>query len=1651
MSENKKKRTKKAQVMIPVIRITNPFNPREFVNEQIAWNGTKSLLDYFPAPSVEVIISINGKIVPREEYASTYLGRTDNIVVCPIPTGGDSGKGVLRVVAMIAISVYAPQLAGSMYSAMGGTYVAASASMTLGMLSAGVVVAGSLLVSSIFAAPQPTSNTSSSANTSSYGIDGAKNTSLESIPVPVCYGKFRMGGNILGLHVDNDADDNQILYILLSAGEGKVVSLSDVEINDTPVSDFKDVEVQTRLGLASQLPIPWFNDTIVAINKGQKLTQDWFYSTTTTAVDKMRLDFVAPNGLCSFDSATGGALPYSVDLEMQYRVDGSESAWLPMPSETEVSKWVAVSKTEVEDASGVPTYDMFHQPIYPTKTVWKTVRGDLLSGFAPEVEVTDPAALEYLKTAPLTLTTDENGQPVATSRYPVYIQTTRMTSSKRSAVRKSFSTSKLEPHKYEVRVRRTSKDSMETAVLDDIYFSDLNEIVLDTLSYSNTALVGLRVRLTDQLSGLPKVTYINGGRILNVYGKPTENQAEQWFEDASTNPAWIVWDILTNRRFGGAMPSSRIDFIAFRDWAKYCEDTGLEWNGVIDTEMNVWDAMQLVLRVGHAQLVNVGTRWTVVVERATDPVMMFSVANMVDGSYKETWLGTADRANEIDVTFFDKDDSYKQRTVKIYDPVSLRSGAKQRSSAITLFGVTDYETAYKEAQFQLNLNRYILKTVNFSAPMEAVACSVGDLVYVQHDMTEWAVAGRFERGSTTSVMKLDRDVSMEAGKQYKILITHDSVQRGTGGIYNVIGTSLFLTGYSGTSKAKRINVNGRDLRVAGTFNQGSGYGVVVDSAEGISPGDTYALWDTDVIEEYNVVNHPGKSSSLTLQSPASFEPLQYGNWMFGEAEKVKNLFRIKSVSGGHDYTRDITAIEYRPEVYDFTRYGENTPVIPPKEGVIGPVRSLQTYEETYVSGSNIVSKVVASWRAPITGMYAGADVYVKKNDGAMTKVSDSKVMTSTIIDAAKGDVVVVRVVAYDIFGKRSLYELAPEVKYTVIGEISGIDVGGVTGAGFTWSGRDCKINWRYNSVTHAYEFGSEPVGADAGSLDPHFKDYEVRIYSGDHLTLRRTEYTTDNSYVYIYDKNFADGLSRRLVFEVRMRDTFNNLGSPATLEAYNPPPKVLAVSEVATFESATISYTHSEDPDFAGAMIWLSRHQDDLTDLSKADSMVVYKGPDSSVLLPNLMFDASYYFRIAAYDVFGTTELLPTATGHFKTTFLNVDAIAEGVLKDSVLVPVLRERINLVDGPATMAGSVAARILAEAQARDAAVTIETQARESATESLANSISMVTAKTDANAAAILQEATARTTQVSAVASQVDAVAVKTEENAASIYSEKTARTTSDNALSTSIQAVQSSVANANALITSEQNARASADNALSQSIYTVSSTVNSHTASIQTVQSSVNGLGAQYTVKIDNNGYVTGYGLASTTVNGAPTSEFIVNADKFAVVIPGYPSENPFTIGLVNGTYRTIIKDAIIRDGAISTAKIGTAQVNTLSIAGNAVTLPFYSSFGATSYGQQVQTAWQWLDAGSKIIAIVTHTHTHIGGYAAGAYVGVGVYGVGETVIGNSSFAYQNYGNGVTTGAYTATQAGWHCVYVIPYGDAGGYASSVTITAMGAQR
>lgn len=165
------------------------------------------------------------------------------------------------------------------------------------------------------------------------------------------------------------------------------------------------------------------------------------------------------------------------------------------------------------------------------------------------------------------------------------------------------------------------------------------------------------------------------------------------------------------------------------------------------------------------------------------------------------------------------------------------------------------------------------------------------------------------------------------------------------------------------------------------------------------------------------------------------------------------------------------------------------------------------------------------------------------------------------------------------------------------------------------------------------------------------------------------------------------------------------------------------------------------------------------------------------------------------------------------------------------------------------------------------------------------------------------------------------------------------TTSDNtnwAFVGAYTSLSAAVAGNTSDITSLNFIDASSSSAAAQNIASLNTSVNGNTVSIQTNASSINGLEGQYSVKIDNNGHVSGFGLSSTTTTAGPTSAFIIRADKFAVIDPSDTGNNltnspssdivPFIID--GGT--TFLRNAMIQNASITEAQIGSVNADTIT-------------------------------------------------------------------------------------------------------------------------
>lgn len=195
--------------------------------------------------------------------------------------------------------------------------------------------------------------------------------------------------------------------------------------------------------------------------------------------------------------------------------------------------------------------------------------------------------------------------------------------------------------------------------------------------------------------------------------------------------------------------------------------------------------------------------------------------------------------------------------------------------------------------------------------------------------------------------------------------------------------------------------------------------------------------------------------------------------------------------------------------------------------------------------------------------------------------------------------------------------------------------------------------------------------------------------------------------------------------------------------------------------------------------------------------------------------------------------------------------------------------------------------------------------------------------------------------------ISKIKVDVSQNAATIQNEVQQRINGDNAIVQQTN-TQFTVINGNLAVLQQQYTTLSNNvSSFAQAISTLQATVGQNTIALQqesTVRANAdNDIYAKYSVKIDNNGYVSGFGLMSTANNSTPFSDFIVRADRFAIGSPSGPGITPTVPFIVlttpdakgnqPGVY---MRNAMIANAAIGTAQIDDLAVNTLKVAGEAI-------------------------------------------------------------------------------------------------------------------
>jgi len=284
-----------------------------------------------------VRVTIGETVIPREMWMRVRPKPTTIVIVRVAP----GNRGALRAALSIAVGVaalavgqvWAAPLAGAL--GFGGSAIATG--IAQGVLSGTVLLAGTFLVNSLVPLRQDQAQGAGVAQSPTYSIQGFRNVANPDGFFPCPLGTVRFAPPYAALPYTEVAGGETYIRALFLVGYGPVV-IRDIKLGDTPIENFKEVEVEVREGLPGDAPVTLYPTQVLeerlSIDLNQAYVGTFGPHTRFTASDAedVSIDITFANGLFWMHTTVSGStsvtspLPLTVTIRIRMRLNGV-GAW----------------------------------------------------------------------------------------------------------------------------------------------------------------------------------------------------------------------------------------------------------------------------------------------------------------------------------------------------------------------------------------------------------------------------------------------------------------------------------------------------------------------------------------------------------------------------------------------------------------------------------------------------------------------------------------------------------------------------------------------------------------------------------------------------------------------------------------------------------------------------------------------------------------------------------------------------------------------------------------------------------------------------------------------------------------------------------------------------------------------------------------------------------------------------------------------------------------------------------------------------------------------------------------------------------------------------------------------------------------------------
>lgn len=389
----------------------------------------------------------------------------------------------------------------------------------------------------------------------------------------------------------------------------------------------------------------------------------------------------------------------------------------------------------------------------------------------------------------------------------------------------------------------------------------------------------------------------------------------------TNNPAWIFYDILTNKNYGLGeyIEESDIDVFSLYEIARYCDEMVPDGKGgteprftcnvYFQTKQEAYKVLKDLASTFRGMMYWIDGQITTVQDRPKEPVYTFTQGNVIDGLFSYESTGQRARVNQVNVTWNDPDQFYKQDVTTVDDIDDIAKSGKIMSKDVVAFGCTSEGQATRVGRWHLLTSQFENEIVKFETSINAGFLRPGDLIKIQDakaDSVEFS--GRLSTGSTTTSLNLDRSVVLQAGESYNLYL-----------IYPEAGT--YLEQASATINSTNY-VRGDLILLDNSGNP------IVDREDAVN------LYDENTNEKVQIAFSPnsrlevkpisttaGTVSTLAVSSAFSSAPNSEVIWAVSNVNEYQRAdaavtYRILGISEDDINKYSIVASKYAPQKYD---------------------------------------------------------------------------------------------------------------------------------------------------------------------------------------------------------------------------------------------------------------------------------------------------------------------------------------------------------------------------------------------------------------------------------------------------------------------------------------------------------------------------------------------------------------------------------------------------------------------------------------------------------------------------------------------------------------------------------------------------------------